>query len=64
MKAREGSRPWLSGCDVLNYLSSEDLLNSCSLSTIHTQGYEPESAELAASELSGTTIYIILNQHK
>lgn len=33
-------------------MSTEDLLNSCSLSTLCTQGYEAEQAEVPASEVS------------
>lgn len=52
MKAREGNSPWSSNCEVLHYLSTADLLNSCSLSTLCTQGYEAEQAEVPASEVS------------
>jgi len=60
VKAREGNSPWSSDCDVLNYLSTTDLLNSCSLSTLHTQGCEAEQAE-QASEVSATNNEITHN---
>jgi len=64
VKAREGNSPWSSDCDVLNYLSTTDLLNSCSLSTLHTQGCEAEQAELPASEASATNNERTVGQFK